>query len=80
MEKAEHPTPEEQLIRIESINVTCLDHNKKFVAEREAAIVGMQEHKMREEEEKRIQKYFKDEGWELKCGPSDKTTKNRMQE
>ena len=39
VERAEHPTPQEQLITNESINVTCLDHNKKFVTEREAAIV-----------------------------------------
>ena len=30
---------------------------------------------MREEDETRIKKYFKDEGWELRCGPSDNTTK-----
>ena len=29
---------------------------------------------MREEEERRIRKDFKEEGWELKCGPSDRTT------
>ena len=62
VERADHPTPEEQLIRLESINATRLDHNKKFVTEREAAIIGIEDHKMREEEEKRIQKYFKEEG------------------
>ena len=29
VEKAAQPVPEKQLIRLESINVTCLDHNKK---------------------------------------------------
>ena len=71
------PTPKEQIVCLETINVACLEHHRKFVAERKAAILVLQEHKIKEGEETKMKKYFEGQGWELKCGPCDAARKNQ---
>lgn len=81
-----HPGPEteegyddleadENVVILESLNITNMEHNKQFVVERKAHILGFQEHKIKDQDIRSMEAFFDQEGWQMKCGPSDQTTK-----
>ena len=59
---------------MECINITNLEYNKDAIRRRKAGAIFIQEHKLKGKALKETTEYFKDEGWDLKCGPCDEST------
>ena len=62
-----HPGPDRQeeqedTVDLETIKVTCMEHNKKLVNERQAGIIVFQEHKIKAAEEKAKRSFFEQQG------------------
>lgn len=65
---------------LESVNITHLDHNKAFLLERDADIIGKGEHRIQSGDFASIRREFDDKGWQLKCGPSRESAKRSLRE
>ena len=66
---------DEDTVIIESINITNLNYNDAAITSRGAAVVFLQEHKLKGKAVKKIADRMRAEKWTLKCGPCDETTK-----
>ena len=66
---------DEETVDIECINATNMNYNDGAVAKRKAAIIFIQEHKLKGKALGETRKRLKEANWTWMCGPCDENTK-----
>ena len=58
---------------LESINATNMNCNAEAIARRKAAVIFIQEHRLKGNTIRKVADILKDSKWTLKCGPCDES-------